>query len=249
MKDVGGKDKRLSRHFSTWLRSLTGCSFSNKMVSDARVDYWVQRDDLREADTPHLERFVDDVGDDGTLAVLIFPRVRTVGGIAHLLTSLTSSKRWTLSRVEWGKHPRAGITQIGLRYRTKHGDDSSAMGFAPMGCMPITRRAPYVAIGVWSGAKLNPYKRSPPQKVGLIDAAVPESESEHTVMWDNTVRRVAELLEDPQEDGQRMRNVAFWLPDEHVTELGILRSSVSPEGIAEQLVQPVGDFSKDEDSS
>jgi hypothetical protein len=99
------------------------------------------------------------------------------------------------------------------------------MGFAPLGCMPVTRRAPYVALAVWAGAKLNPHKRSPEGVIGFIDVPVsgaddiPLDEEAHQRMWDSTMDRVKELLGDPPEDDFKLKDVAFCLPEVNVAEL------------------------------
>lgn len=45
----------------------------------------------------------------------------------------------------------------------------SALGFAPLGTMPVTRRAPYVALGIWAGGYDNPFRKRPDEFVGAGD--------------------------------------------------------------------------------
>jgi len=99
------------------------------------------------------------------------------------------------------------------------------MGFAPLGCMPVTRRAPHVALAVWAGAKLNAYRRSPEGVVGFIDAPVLGANDAHLdqdgqqSIWDSTMGRVRELLGDPPEDDLKLKDVAFCLPEANLAEL------------------------------
>ena len=99
-----------------------------------------------------------------------------------------------------------------------HNDQSSVMGFAPLGCMPVTRRSPYVALAVYGGPKLNAHKRTPGDHIGFIDAPtvdasdLPLDADAHAMLWDSTMDRVKNLLGDPLEDDFRLKDVAFCLP-------------------------------------
>lgn len=213
-------------HFDRWLRrGMTACGFAASATGDARVNYIHQLDDLTEADVVQFDNFIDDAAVAGNFAVILFPRVRTSRGIVRLLRTLATGDRWQTARVPWRKHAREGAGLVGLHFRTVHGDRSSVMGFAPLGCMPVTRRAPYVALAVWAGAKLNAHKRSPEGVVGFIDAPVlgadnaPLDQEGHQRMWDATMGRVKELLGDPPEDDFKLKDVAFCLPEVNVAEL------------------------------
>jgi hypothetical protein len=90
------------------------------------------------------------------------------------------------------------------------------MGFAPLGSMPVTRRAPFVALAAWTGPKRNPQKskkmKAPdrPDEVGFVDMP-PIQPDLHDSMWDATRKRVRELKALPQE-GAALPTVAFCLP-------------------------------------
>jgi hypothetical protein len=157
-------------------------------------------------------------------AVILFPRVRTPRGIVRLLQTLCTNDRWSAKRVLWKKHSRAGVTPVGLEYRAASGERSSVMGLAPLGCMPITRRAPYIALAVYRGPKATAYKRTDDGELGFIDARALNAEDEelseaaHQNRWDLTIDRVKSLSEDPPEARYWMRHVAFFLADDVVAD-------------------------------
>lgn len=127
--------------------------------------------------------------------------------------------------MEWRKHARRGAGLVGLHFTTADGERSSVMGFAPLGCMPVTRRAPYVAIAVWSGSKVNVHKQTAGTKIGFIDGPVvdkdgaPLDAAAHRSIWETTMARVQELLGDPIEDDFRLKDAAFCIPEANVAEL------------------------------
>lgn len=100
--------------------------------------------------------------------------------------------------------------------------------------MPVTRRAPYVALAAWAGPKLNKYKRSRDGSIGFVDAPVLDTDGQyldeegHRSLWDSTMERVNRLLGDPPEDDFKLKDVAFCLPEVNVAEL--LPGDQSPPG-------------------
>ena len=78
--------------------------------------------------------------------------------------------------------------------------------------MPVTRRAPYVAIAVWGGPHLNEHIRKGP-RVGVASAPTGLGASEHRKLMAATDGRVRALLDVPQEENPEwLRQVAFVLP-------------------------------------
>jgi hypothetical protein len=149
-------------HFRDWLRKgMTACGFAGSVAGDARVNYLHLLEELTEAEVAEVDSFIDVAAAAHNFAIILFPRVRTPRGIVRLLRTLATGDRWEAARVPWRKHPREGAALVGLHFKTADGDQSSVMGFAPLGCMPVARRAPYVALAVWAGPKLNKHKRSP----------------------------------------------------------------------------------------
>lgn len=204
---------------------MTACGFAGSVAGDAKVNYLHLLDELTEAEVAEVDSFIDVAAASRDFAVILFPRVRTPRGIVRLLRTLATGERWRASRVPWRKHPRDGAALVGLHFKTTDGDQSSVMGFAPLGCMPVTRRAPYVALAAWAGPKLNQYKSSPDGSIGFIDAPVLGADGQHLdevahqSVWDSTMGRVKKLLGDPPEDDFKLKDVAFCLPEVNVAEL------------------------------
>jgi hypothetical protein len=101
---------------------------------------------------------------------------------------------------------------LGLEWKTKAGPICDDMGLAPFGTMPVTRRAPYVAIAVWGGPHLNEHIRKGP-RVGVASASTGLNASEHRKLMTASDRRVRDLLDvPPEENPEWLRQVAFVLP-------------------------------------
>jgi len=87
------------------------------------------------------------------------------------------------------------------------------MGFAPLGSMPVTRRAPYVALALWPGDRENPhFDKSPDDLVSFADAKLEHSKEVHGKLWDASAKGSREMLKDPFDDVVWMRRVTFCLP-------------------------------------
>jgi|CZKU01.1.fsa_nt_gi hypothetical protein len=110
----------------------------------------------------------------------------------------------------------------------KVGGVCDAMGLAHVGTMPVTRRAPYVAIFIWGGPHLDPYMKEGPT-VGVANAPTGLAKKEHSKLMRLSDKRVRALLAvPPAEDHRWLRRVAFILPRAAATRL--LRVSGRPSG-------------------
>ncbi len=88
------------------------------------------------------------------------------------------------------------------------------MGFAPLGSIPVTRRAPYVALALWPGDRDNPYfDKSPQGLVSFADAKTDFPQETHDKLWDTSAKESREMLQDPFDDVVWMRRVTFCLPE------------------------------------
>ena len=88
--------------------------------------------------------------------------------------------------------------------------------------MPVTRRAPYVALSLWPDLHANPYrkdKRGP--VVGFVDGAHGMGRTRYEGVWSSTSDKVGNLLSDPPEDRPWLRQVAFVLPSEATQGLAL----------------------------
>ena len=204
-------------HFLDWFRA-SPCLFARVFAARKRI----RPVELLEAFTAKDVADLDVALDAATLrdeVVLIFwPLLRTDEDVIAVLRTLHGTPRWKCSRVPWGNHPREGAALVGLTWTTSVNNRSSVMGFAPLGSMPVTRRAPYVAVAVWPGRHENTEHRSAPGHVGFIDCK-PDLPPEHTYdhLWKQTLRATKALLESPPADDRWvLHDVAFCLPTKAV---------------------------------
>ena len=123
-----------------------------------------------------------------------------------------------------GSHPHDD-TVVGLWWTTSGGQMSSVMGLAPLGEMPVTRRAPHVALVLWPGAHLNdhPKPKRSETEVGLTSCRLPKHLLEadaYMTAWDRTRSDVAAARAYPKEATARP-HIAFSLH-------GDVRSIIAP---------------------
>lgn len=156
-------------------------------------------------------------GEEASLAILAFPDLRTSADVAGLLLALAADPRWRLTLPHPGPHPHDD-TVIGLWWITSGSQLSSVMGLAPLGEMPVTRRAPHVALVVWPGAHLNehPKPKRSETEVGLTSCPLPKHLLErdaYKLAWDRTRSDVAAALAYPKEATARP-HIAFSLHED-----------------------------------
>jgi len=202
-------------HFRGWLRGLgTGCEFASSLVHERKRFYCYSVLSFAKADVATIiNALVTNAAADKQPAYFLFPRIRTAPGITRMLETLNGEGGWTVKRVRWRKHRRDAVL-LGAYWQTASGPLSSAIGFAPLGTMPVTRRAPFVAIGVWGGGQENQHLKSRPKEsaVGVADIPSGHRQKKHAEKMKSTDARVRALLADPAEDVVYLRQVAFCLP-------------------------------------
>jgi hypothetical protein len=192
----------------------TACLFAGHLAGTARFAYYIVLSAaLAKTDIPTIEGVIDAAAEDGKATAIIFPHLRTAASISRMLGVLASGDRWSVDRVPWGKYERPDAALVRVLWRTSDQLSSSVGGFAPLGTMPATRRAPYVALVLWGGQKCNPHKRTPnPGEVGFIDIDTALSKAKHKSHWEKTDEYVRQVLSDPPEDVEHLRTIAFALP-------------------------------------
>ena len=202
-------------HFRAWLAAgCAGCKFAA---------FFARRGHLRAATIPGVPKttdlvriadFIDAESNDRRTALLLFPHLRCTQAIRELIEVLVKSPRWTVHSVPWGEHARYDDELIGLTWSTSAGLISQAMGFAPIGSMPATRRAPYAAIALWAGGHENQHRSKPkdPRIVTFVDTANEFTFEEHEQRWTKSSELTSAYLQDPPEDIKLFRRVAFCLP-------------------------------------
>jgi hypothetical protein len=100
-------------------------------------------------------------------ALAIFPLISSERQLDELIQTLSGDARWTSDEIARDADHR----RVELRWRNPEGLDCNAVGFAPTLPMPVTRRAPYVAVGVWPGGHDNQFLKNHGQTIGLADTS------------------------------------------------------------------------------
>jgi hypothetical protein len=201
---------------TAWLRAnITGCLFATRFAKEAtgHIRPLVLTGAIEATHLPQqLDPVLRDAAAHSEAVLAIFPDLRTPEDVARLLDSLSRGEGWSCREVEWKEHARADIL-IGLGWRTPTGQMTSAMGLAPLGTMPITRRAPYVAIAIWPGGQENPFRQQPRKRVSLADMPHSLTPELHDMYWRQTEDNKARYLEG-QNEGAARPGVTFCLPRE-----------------------------------
>jgi hypothetical protein len=212
-------DLMVREHLRSWLRhTFTGCSFASHLAagdkSEPRIGYFVALGPIVQATLDAIETTIDSSAAVGKVAVSIFPEVHTPDATAKMLAMLSRRDRWTITR----RTPPAGVrprgTALSLDFKTGAGVQSSVMGLAPFGTLPVMRRSPYVCLVAWGGGADNPHRPGTPSvgSVGLIDIPPQMTKAVHRKTMQRTNERVRELAELPPENLEFLREVAFILP-------------------------------------
>lgn len=197
-----------------WLReaSFTGCSFAasfakagEKLFSHVITEAAAATKLLATELAPPLAH----AASQHHAALFIFPDLRTDNDVASVILNLCQDAAWQWHEEPWRKHGRGDVL-ISLQWRTPAGNLSTALGLAPLGTMPITRRAPYVCIVVWPGGHENPYWPTKGGNVSLADMPHDFNEEVHAAMRSESEAKTKDLL-DSHAEGAADYRVSFCL--------------------------------------
>jgi hypothetical protein len=194
--------------FLMWLRSgLSGCWFASNVGAGAGgiALPLIERDlqlDL-------LESALDGYAKRGVPAIALFPWVTSESDLVSVIAALAKRPRWKCRIVEGLPIPRP-CTALGISYVTLGGDDSSAMGFAPLPTMPVTRRAPVFGLGAWAGGYDNPFVGV---RKGLSFLHMPQAGDKDLFRHRRALseRWTGDRIGDPNEPSRLYYSVAFCL--------------------------------------
>lgn len=208
--------------FRTWLERLgTGCRFASHLASNALIHYELVTDPLTAEWVKVLDAHFDQAASEKKVVVTILPSLAWPSEIAEALVVLASMGRWSCTRVPSKRDEAAGNGLVRLHWRNAAGSDASAMGLAPLRCMPITRRAPFVAVVLWPGGRDNPWPIPPNGKgaprptddpIGVVDIAHGLAENHYGERWTTTRADVKKMVDYESEDLKLLRDIAFRLP-------------------------------------
>jgi len=152
--------------FSAWLNAtnLHGCAFATWAATHDRIRYASFFDPPDDAGIRQLSLHIRVAQSHEQLALAVFPNIETEQLLLSLLELLDRDPQWNVVRL-----PISDRLAFDLRWKASDSLEASAIGFAPLGTMPVTRRSPYVAIGVWAGGHSNPRRKKPDAFIGVGD--------------------------------------------------------------------------------
>ncbi len=149
-----------------WLRgAVPGCLFAPRLAK-AGSDLILYRTLPGPVDD-QTASFVDALMLEATQAekavVITFPLLRSSHDVGLLIRSLAGTDRWHAVEDLQYEGPRMGL-RVAMTWRTPADLRSRVMGLAPLGTMPMMRRAPYVALCGWMAGHKNPWRQPTPEK-------------------------------------------------------------------------------------
>jgi hypothetical protein len=206
-----------------FLARNTGCGFASALAKSTDGIIWAVIDGAPTA--AHVEStnglFVG-AAKESKVAAAVFPALRTTEDVARLIQVFSSDPSWQLKRRDWKHHRRSDLL-ISLRWITASKVPSSVMGLAPIGSMPVHRRAPFVALIVWPGGRDNPNNTlTPAATLGFLDIKLSESllkQPGYENLYTTTEEDVAQMKTLPPEGAAR-HDVTFCLHPEADSVLG-----------------------------
>jgi hypothetical protein len=197
-------------HFERWLaQGLTRCSFAASFVKGRPTKRLLVFGHTSEPEPAFLDSVLDHSAEKQRSVAVVLPSLRSEAEIVAYLRRLEGAERWSVSH----ESPGDGRLHLSVGWRTAEGHVCELMGFAPLPSMPVTRRAPYVALAGWAGRRMNPYKPFDDvgDVVGFVDAAHGLRKGKHDRWWDATVKNVRRLMVLPPDDARKFHHVTFAL--------------------------------------
>jgi hypothetical protein len=209
-------DEVVKRLITAWLRSdISGCLFAKKFASESagRLRLVVLSRALEDKELGgKLQVLLTDAADHKEAVILIFPDLRLDEDVARLIDLLAKHEAWSCREVKWKEHAREHIL-IAIEWCTPSGYQSVAMGLAPLGTMPVTRRSPFVSVALWPDGKQNHCNQHPRSRVSLADMPHSLDCPAHENMWKASEEKKREVV-DTLAEGAARPTVSFCLRPE-----------------------------------
>ena len=159
-----------------------------------------------------IDSYAEFAGQESEFAAFVFPEVRDPISVALLIQRLAELPRWEFEIRERDSAP-PHTCSVALTWLTETGFRSEAMGLAPLGTMPATRRAPYTSVIVWPGGRDNPHKESRTDGVvGFIDGNHGLSKDAFETTLAETSDATRRVLRTDGEKSKELYRIAFTLP-------------------------------------
>lgn len=140
-------------------------------------------------------------------ALAIFPLINSEAQLDELIQTLGADSHWKSREIGRDDDHR----MVELRWTNPEGLECNAVGFAPSFSMPASRRAPYVAVGVWPGGHDNQFLKTHGKTIGLADTIHDLDEQGYKHQFEITDAKVVELIGDSFKKSL-LRRLTFRLP-------------------------------------
>jgi hypothetical protein len=197
------KDRK--QHFSLWLKSIPGCKFATQFTSTKEEGGRIHVFDAEKIDdsTPDLLTSIfEGAAKSEFAAVVLLSFVNSETELIDCIKIFCKNERWRYEVKIKSERPEIFLS---LEWKTSQEKWSRMLGFAPLPFMPVTRRAPYFALGLWPGPSSSKNKS---QYVGLIDMPSKIEPGKHKDMLEESMENAKNLLnEDPNK--APWREIAF----------------------------------------
>lgn len=199
-------------------RGQSGCKFASQLASRAtQLAFHVHLGPPAQLDFDDIDSSIDDAATRKDVCLLVFPRICSDQEIVELVLRLQRGSRWTVEPRAAPQspdgQPNFPIAGVNIEFQTAQRVRSSAMGFAPSGCMPVTRRAPFAALALWGGENANPFfSHSPAGTVNMADVPTALNRESYDNTWTSSVADTQRRLTDPPYESAWLRRVAYCLP-------------------------------------
>lgn len=194
----------------------TGCMFASRLAVDSQDE--TRKPQLIVAPglpAQDFTGFFESCAQKEKPAMVLLPKIRTQEEVVDFLNELGALPKWTCQVVDVEGYPFPDAL-VQVRWDAPNGMKSEAMGFAPFSIMPVTRRAPYVALALWPGSSLDDSERLYPRKedgvMEFLDTAHPFAADEIQDFKDDSLAMTKQLFQNPPGDNKEFyRQAAFVL--------------------------------------
>ena len=203
-------------HIRSWLaRRNTGCWFVAKLATESKRNGLLLATFPGSTSPKELDAFFLLAGGQHLPAIAIFPNIRTEHELADQLLVFAVGERWRVRRVPVPEGLETDDVLVGIEWETADaGVRSSPMGFASLGTMPVTRRAPYTCIAAWTGGHENKHRKKIDPVVHFLDTDLGQyrlNPDRYKELRLKSERDTSDLLAGQNDKASHYRNVAFRL--------------------------------------
>lgn len=205
-----------------WIQQgATSCVFAQRRSRNAGEAQWLG---IR-VNTPPEPRELDglqailEAASDPQAVLLVFPHATSTADLVDIVASLAAHDSWECELVPREDQQSDGHSEVGVRWLLPHSKyRSEALGFGPIDCLPVTRRAPVTALTFRTHPPASPEKNN---RVHLAQMPFDDLELEkRNQFWVRTQEQKADLLNGDLLHAARAR-VSWRLPTEDVQALGL----------------------------